>query len=52
MREFFDRLQFRIADFMNGRYGMDELNKFLLILGLIILILTTFIPIPFVSLIS
>lgn len=38
MREFFDRLNLRIAEFMNGRYGMDSLNKLLLILGLVTVI--------------
>ena len=36
MREFFDRLNMRIAEFMDGRYGLDNLNKFLLIAGLIL----------------
>lgn len=52
MREFFDRLNIRIAEFMQDRYGMDSLNKFLLILGIIILLITTFIPIPFVGLVA
>ena len=39
MREFFDRLNLRIAEFMEGRYGLDNLNKFLLIFGLILLII-------------
>lgn len=38
MREFFDRLNMRIAEFMDGRYGLDNLNKFLLIAGFILLI--------------
>lgn len=36
MREFFDRLNIRIAEFMEGRYGLDNLNKFLLIFGFIL----------------
>lgn len=52
MREFFDRLNMRLAEFMQGRYGMDDLNKFLLITGIIILLITTFIPVPYVSLLS
>ena len=36
MREFFDRLNMRIAEFMEGRYGLDNLNKFLLIFGFIL----------------
>lgn len=38
MREFFDRLNWRIAEFMQGRYGMDTLNKVLLIIALILLL--------------
>lgn len=38
MREFLDRLNIRIAEAMQGRYGMDSLNKVLLIVGLIILL--------------
>lgn len=44
MREFFDRLQLKIADFMQGRYGMDDLNRFLTISALLIIVLTMFIP--------
>lgn len=36
MREFFDRLNLRIAEFMEGRYGLDTINKVLLIIGLIL----------------
>lgn len=43
LREFFDRLNLRIAEFMNGRYGMDSLNKFMLILAIILLIIGPFI---------
>lgn len=39
MREFFDRLNLRIAEFMEGRYGMDNLNKFLMIAGFIIVLI-------------
>lgn len=38
MREFFDRLNLRIAEFMEGRYGLDNFNKFLLIGGFILLV--------------
>lgn len=44
MREFFDRLSLRIAEFMNGRYGMDSFSKFLLIVALIIVVFLAFIP--------
>lgn len=39
MREFFDRLNLRIAEFMEGRYGMDNLNKFLMISGFIVVLI-------------
>lgn len=43
MREFFDRLNLRIAEFMEGRYGLDNLNKFLLVIAFILLIVGPFI---------
>lgn len=41
MREFFDRLNLRIAEFMEGRYGLDTLNKALIIIGLLFLLFGT-----------
>ena len=40
MRSFFERLRYKTACFMYGRYGNDELTKFLLILGLVLMILS------------
>lgn len=42
MYGFFDRLKFRIQRFMQGRNGNDSLNVLLLILAMILLILSCF----------
>ena len=52
MREYLDRFNLRLAEFMEGRYGMDELNKFLLVVALIVMVLQLFIPVPFINIIS
>lgn len=44
MRGFFDRISIRMQEFMQGRYGSDELNVFLLIAGIVLLLLQMFIP--------
>lgn len=50
MREFFDRLNLRIAEFMEGRYGMDNFNKFLLIAGFIVVLIGPIIsPVDFIG---
>ena len=50
MREFFDRLNLRIAEFMEGRYGMDNFNKFLLITGFILVLIGPIIsPVDFIG---
>lgn len=49
MREFFDKINLRLAEFMQGRYGMDDLNKFLFIVAIVIMLVQIFIPIPFIS---
>ncbi len=46
----FRRLAYRLQQFMIGRYGQDELSRFLLILSFVLLIVSTilrFVPIPF-----
>ena len=40
MRNFLERLRYKTACFMYGRYGNDELTKFLLILGLVLMIIS------------
>ena len=42
MRNFLERLRYKTACFMYGRYGNDELTKFLLILGLVLMIISWF----------
>lgn len=46
----FRNLAYRFQQFMIGRYGQDELSRFLLILSLILLVLSSilrFVPVPF-----
>ncbi len=40
MRNFFERLRYKTAVFMYGRYGNDDLTKFLLVLGLILMLIS------------
>ncbi len=40
MKNWFQKLGYRLASFMYGRYGADELNKFLLVLALILMIVS------------
>lgn len=41
-----------LQNFMRGRYGVDQLNFFLLILAIVIMVVATIFQIPFVSWIS
>ena len=40
MRNFLERLRYKTAAFMYGRYGNDELNNFLLIIALILMVIS------------
>ena len=40
MRNFLERLRYKTATFMYGRYGNDELTKFLMILALILMVIS------------
>ena len=40
MRNFLERLRYKTATFMYGRYGNDELTKFLMILALILMVVS------------
>lgn len=40
MRGFFQRLGYKMASFMYGRYGTDELSKLLMILSLILMVVS------------
>ena len=42
MRNFLERLRYKTACFMYGRYGNDDLTKFLLILGLVFMVISWF----------
>lgn len=44
MKRFFYNLQYKLQCFMRGRYGNDELSRFVLIVALIFLIAANFIP--------
>jgi len=43
MKKWFSNIEYKIQQFMQGRYGYDELSRFLAISGLV-LILLSFIP--------
>lgn len=43
MNDFFNRLRWKIQNFMRGRYGVDELNKTLIYGALIVYLLSIFI---------
>lgn len=40
MRNFFQRLGYKMASFMYGRYGNDELTKFLMIVSVILMVIS------------
>ncbi len=41
MNNFFKKMIYKIRSFMNGRYGFDELSKFLIISGLVMMMLSS-----------
>ena len=44
MRGFFERLNLSMAEFMQGRYGNDNLNMFLIGVAVAFIVLSMFIP--------
>ena len=44
MKKFFYNLKYKIQGFMQGRYGTDELSRFISIIALIFLLAACFIP--------
>ena len=42
MRNWLQRLSYKMSAFMYGRYGTDELSKFLMILALILMVISWF----------
>ena len=44
MRGFFDRFNEKVQIFMQGRYGTDELSTFILAVGIILLLVSLFLP--------
>ena len=41
MNNIFRNLVYKVRSFMNGRYGLDELSKFLVISGMIMMVLSS-----------
>ena len=50
MRQWLDKLNREIYRFMQGRYGQDSLNAALFVLALILIIITAFVPVRWLSL--
>lgn len=48
----FNELMYRFSKFMQGRYGVDSLSRFLSVVLLVIIVLGLFIRIPFSGLIT
>lgn len=44
MKKYFNNLNYKIQGFMQGRYGNDELSRFISIIAFIFLLLACFIP--------
>ena len=40
MKNWFERLGYKFASFMYGRYGTDELSKFLMILAIVLMVIS------------
>ena len=52
MKGFFNKLNYKISVFMNGRYGADDLFRFLMIAELILIVLNAFARSRFIDLIE
>lgn len=52
MNSFFGRIMYKIRSFMSGRYGFDELSRFLLVFGVILMILSSFFGIRILNYLS
>lgn len=42
MRNFFDRLNYKFSEFMHGRYGTDDFNRFLLLVAIVLIFVEFF----------
>ena len=49
MKKWFEMLSYKTQQWMHGRYGDDELNRFLCIVSLVFFILSLFTPVRFLS---
>lgn len=52
MYSFFSRLRWTISRFMQGRYGIDKMFWGLYILGMVFWLISLFVPMPFISILS
>ena len=41
----FDRLRYKFMQFMQGRYGVDQLNRFLSLACLVLIVVQLFLPV-------
>lgn len=42
MRNFFDRLNYKLSETMHGRYGTDDFNRFLLLVAIVLIVVDFF----------
>jgi uncharacterized paraquat-inducible protein A len=47
-----DELKYKFAKFMQGRYGVDSLSRFIAVVMLILIVLNWFVRIPFCNIIT
>ena len=47
-----DELKYKFAKFMQGRYGVDSLSRFIAVVMLILIVLNWFVRIPFCNIIA
>jgi hypothetical protein len=52
MKKWFSNLGYKLSGFMQGRYGYDELSRFLTITGLVMMIISSFSYLHFLYFIS
>lgn len=52
MKQFFDNLKANLARWMQGRYGADDLSRFILLCSIVLLVLSWILPIGLIYYIS
>ena len=50
MRDWLERMSWKIERFMQGRYGYDSLNAVLCVLALVLLVVSIFVPVRWLAL--